>query len=81
MRRGCGYQAAWQPYQLDMYSAVTQEGRSLGLEDHALVLVRWAKWALARVLWLSRAAGTRCFTIASARLAGRSRTTTLLRII
>jgi hypothetical protein len=77
MRRGRAYQAAWQPYQLDMYSAVTQEGRSVGLEDHALVLALWAKWARSRVLWLSRAACTR--RSKSARSAGPSGTTTLPR--
>lgn len=79
MRRGRAYQAAWQPCQLDMYSAVTQGGRSVGLKDHALVLALLAKWARSRVLWLSRAACTRRSKIASARSAGPSRTTTLPR--
>ena len=57
MRRLCAYQTAWQLPQLDMYgrvemSEVTQEGRSVGLKDHALVLAPVGKRALGRVLWL-----------------------------
>jgi hypothetical protein len=57
MRRACAYQAAWMLSQPDMFarldlSAVTQEGRAVGLKEHALVLAPLAKRALARVSWL-----------------------------
>lgn len=57
MRRACAFQAAWMLSQPDMFSrldlsAVTQEGRAVGLKDHALVLAPLAKRALARVSWL-----------------------------
>ncbi|MGH3923366.1 MAG: hypothetical protein ACRDTT_10930, partial [Pseudonocardiaceae bacterium] len=49
MRRPWAYQAAWQLSQLDMYGRVgmsprwPQEGCSMGLKDHALVLALSAK--------------------------------------
>jgi hypothetical protein len=57
MRRACSYQAAWMLSQPDMFaridiSQVAQEGRAVGLKDHALVLAPLAKRALARVSWL-----------------------------
>lgn len=56
MRRACAYQAAWMLSQPDMFarldlSAVTQEGRAVGLKEHALVLAPLAKKALGRVSW------------------------------
>lgn len=57
MRRACAYQAAWQASQPDMYArldlnGVNQEGRAVGLKEHALVLAPLARKALARVSWL-----------------------------
>ena len=57
MRRACAYQAAWMLSQPDMFSrldlnAINQEGRAVGLKEHALVLAPLAKRALARVSWL-----------------------------
>lgn len=57
MRRACAYQAAWMLSQPDMFgridiSQVAQEGRAVGLKDHALVMAPLAKRALARVSWL-----------------------------
>jgi hypothetical protein len=57
MRRACAYQAAWMRSQPDMFArldlnAVTQEGRAVGLKEHALVLAPLAKKALNRVSWL-----------------------------
>jgi len=57
MRRACAYQAAWMLSQPDMFSridlsAVTQEGRAVGLKEHSFVLAPLAKRALDRVSWL-----------------------------
>lgn len=57
MRRACAYQAAWMLSQPDMFArldlnALTQEGRAVGLKEHALVLAPLAKRALNRVSWL-----------------------------
>lgn len=57
MRRAVAYQAAWLTAQPDAFSRldltqVTQEGRAIGLKEHALTLAPLTERALGRVSWL-----------------------------